>query len=76
MEHIREEVRCWQPLQVQPSGSWGAWVQPKKVMMEQGPVGKSPAQTQRADFLPSSDHLPLFDNEDRMAQVGPPLCGQ
>lgn len=37
----------------QPSaGAWVPWVQPKKVMMQQGPVGERPARTQRADFLP------------------------
>ena len=40
----------------QPSaGAWVPWVQPKKVMMQQGPVGERPARTQRADFL-----LPLL----------------
>lgn len=47
------------------AGAWVPWGQPKKVMLEQAPVGKSPAHTQRADFSAiSSDHLCL------------PLCGQ
>ena len=78
VEHIREEVRRWQPLQEQPSaGAWVPWGQPKKVMVEQAPVGKSPAQTQRADFSAiSSDHLSLLTMRTGWPKLDLPSCGQ